>query len=229
MLGNIEIIKQGHDLYDKHPLYNGESHPSYGATIDGNLRKSNIVRFNIKLETVAEERFRRLAIELVNRKLSGEDFIKEGALLMLGYVPENKRVEEHFCYGVSPDIAKTQKTHLGKAFRRTLDLVIDIAESEEKHDGAILISPRGELYHCGVLLDPCAKKTVKAYGYRGLYELKNEIKTMTGLELKGRTRTTNAILHSMLFLNALYASISKDKNPEKDYFVQNGGIEPIIQ
>ena len=116
---------------------------------------------------------------------------------------------------------------LSKKYRKYfiwLEAVIERAESGDKHDGAFLFGPDGRLIHSGVKLDHWAKKIIRAYGFHSYYEVKKSV------EIKeGGTRLEAAIIHSMLFLGASFASISSNSKNPKTYLVRNNHIYKIIR
>jgi len=186
----------------------GNAHPLFDETIDGNLRKYAMGRFEVKLNKTTLESSIRMGRRLLENELP------HGALLMMGYVAGRKDVEEYFRF-TTRDTPK--KLNITKNFKDTLDFITEKAFSEDEHDGAILINPVGEVKNHNVYFDPSQKKIYRSHGYPTYPSFKDDI----GLRSDGRLCT--AVTQSMIFVGALFISISED-NPLRNFFVHNGQI-----
>ena len=202
MKKRIEVIKPGHDWHKE--------------SIDGLLGQYGWNRFKVNLTKTALKQFIRLSKRISNEKLP------DGALLMLGYVSDIEEKHRYFSKGVNPDIAE-KRLRINNQYGLTLEKIIKRAKSGDKHDGAVLLTPEGILQHTGYGLEPHTPTILEAYGYRDYYHQKRELNIK-----KGGTRLKSALSHSLLFLNAVVASISKDSDKRK-YFVMNGRVFPILK
>ena len=151
--------------------------------------------------------------------------LNKGILLMLGYEHEHQGMMEYFTFGVNKDLPT--KTHLSLIddFDESLETIVERDKTTKKHDGAYLISPDGVLYHGGAGFSHHDKRIFKAYGHRRLRDLYHEL----GLESEGGFRLKAAIIHSMIFFGAEFASIVEKSSGTKNYFARNGKVYPIIQ
>ncbi len=197
---NIEIISPGHELYNEF--------------IDGKLENRH--RFLVKLEDEAIKAYIRLV-----RRLSKED-LPHGAGLMLGYVPNTSEIADYFIFGVNKDISKASSFSLLHNYEQTLEMILERARSKNDHDGAFLITPSGKLEHSGSLFDVGKKRVYKAYGHSTYYGFKECL----GIK-DGGTRVCSASIHSLLFIGALFATISEKRQEEHNLFLVNGQTKPI--
>ncbi len=192
-------------------------HPSY-SEVDVELRRYAYRRFVIDVRDEAIEKFRELARALVHKGL------KKGTLLMLGYEHEHDAIMEYFTFGVNRDLPT--KTHLSLIgdFDQTLDTILERDETKKKHDGAYLFSPDGVLYHGGAGFSHHDKRVFRAYGYKRLYDLNDALGLDQG---EGGFRLKAAVIHSMLFLNAEFASIVEKGSETRNYYAKNGRLHLI--
>ena len=189
----------------------GTVHPLFDETIDVNLRKYAMERFHVRLNKKTLENSIRMGKELAENELP------HGALLMVGYVAGDKKIEDYFRF-TTRDTPK--KLNIAKNFKDTLEFVTEKAFSENEHDGAILINPIGEVKNHKVYFDPSQKKIYRSHGYPTYPSFKDDI----GLRSDGRLCT--AVTQSMIFVGSFIISISED-NPLRNFFVHNGQLFPI--
>ena len=188
----------------------------YNEGIDTFLDDHHFKRFLVEVNKTALKHFIRLS-----KRISYEE-LPDGALLMLGYVKGIEKEYRYFSKGVNPDIAE-KRLKITRDYKPALEKIIKRAKTGDKHDGAFLITPDGKLQHSGYGLEPHTPTILEAYGYKDYPHKKKEL----GI-IEGGFRLKDAISQSMLFINAVFASISKDSDQRK-YFVINGRIFPILQ
>jgi len=197
-------IKPGHPFYSK---------------IDEELERVAYRRFVVAVRDEASAQFRKFAEELVRTGLN------KGTLLMLGYEHEHHGMMEYFTFGVNKDLPT--KTHLSLIdnFDESLETIVKRDKTTKKHDGAYLFSPDGILYHGGAGFSHHDKRIFRAYGHSRLSDLYHEL----GLENEGAFRLKAAIIHSMLFFGAEFASVVEKSSGSNNYFARDGRVYPIIQ
>lgn len=203
----IEVIEHGIERIVK-------GHRLYHEVIDPNLKNNGKERYRSNLDRGALKAFIKLSRELSKTDPPPVD----GVGLMIGYLSGTesgyRKLDKYFTYGGNRDTSK--RLSLIEDFNATRDFVLERAFSED-HDGAFLFSPDGNLKHCGSFYSHWAELAYSPFGYSTLYELKNSVKIPDG----GSRKCASAI-HSLLFVDALFACINKKGDPNKNIFIQNG-------